>query len=290
MKNFIKLLKKIKSRITYEQLAPLYVSEKLKKVYSGVSVCGGALVDKFVVITGASTGIGFQIAKRLLHEGARVLLISSNEAKLKNAVERLDNKNVQYICWDCSDFNKIGEIYEKIMVLNNHDTISGWVNCHGMFSEWDRTRAFRKVNRDDLEYELRVNMNSIYFINNYIAERMYENNWRGTILSIASTCAYMRSAMYTPYGLSKTGILAITKDIAEKYKGTGVTVLAVAPGDVATNFTSINGESRNISLERNIIKRFALPEEIAAIVVALLSPMGQSLNGEILIASACDKF
>lgn len=280
---------KIKSKFTYCELEALYATEDLKKKYDGMSICGGSLRGKRIVVTGGSSGIGLSIARRLLKEGAHVMIIARNLKKLQTAIKELNNPNVSYLCWDCSDYANIRSTLDKITEIWNHERIDGWINCHGILSDWDRMAAFRRVPYKDFRKELDINFCSVQAIIETVADYMSQNGIKGTILSISSIYGIFKNVVYTPYGISKIGVIGAVRRLAEKYSKLGITIVGIAPGSVATNIGA-NIEGSSISTNRTLLKRYALPEEIAALAVALVSPMGKYLNGEVIIASAAENY
>lgn len=97
------ILSKIKSLFTYVDIKPLIYDEHLRQAYSSTSVTGGTMIGKNVVVTGATSGIGYATAQRFLSEGCNVILTGRNENKLKDAVGSLtyDNSSqVSYIVMD----------------------------------------------------------------------------------------------------------------------------------------------------------------------------------------------
>lgn len=286
----MKIIGMVKNFIKKERITPLYVKQEFKDSYMGYSVCGGKLKGKHIVVTGANSGIGFSIAERLVKEECNVILIGRNKTKIENAINKINSTLAKGVYWNCVEVEKIEIIYQEILEKWGVDEIDGWINCHGMFSKWDAKRAFRKVPLDDFKNEMNVNLNSIYQISVYVADKMQNQKEKGTIISISSICGIMRSVAYTPYGLSKAGIMALTNYLAKKYVEKNVTFIAIAPGAVATNFCYKDGETRNIAVDYNILRRMALPEEISALAVRLVSSFGKCLNGQTIIPSAGEKY
>ena len=133
------ILSKIKALLTYVDIKPLIYNEHLRQAYSSISVTGGTMKGKNVVVTGATSGIGYATVQRFLSEGCNVILTGRNENKLKEAVESLTcNKSNQvcYIVMDQLNSSSVKDGVEKAFTISPIDL---WVNCAGIFLKTDRS-------------------------------------------------------------------------------------------------------------------------------------------------------
>ena len=119
-----------------------------------------------------------------------------------------------------------------------------------------------------------------------VAAEMIANNIKGHIINVASICGLTNHHGYTPYGISKVGVIEYTRMLAEQYKGK-VIIEALAPGSVATRMGK-TGFGKNIAGTNSVTKHTALPEEIASVIAFMASPTGQYLNGQTILASAME--
>lgn len=283
----MKFIDKLKNRLSYRELEPFCITSEIREAYSTGSVCGGTLRGLNAVVTGGGSGIGFAIAKRLVVEGCTVVIIGRNAEKLGQAQEQLGNVSVY--AWDVSKIQELDKALTAIEALFDSGKIDIWVNSHGIFSIYDRKRSFCNVPMEGLEEVMSINLNSTYALNMYVANRLSVKNYKGHILNIASICAYMNSSKYTPYGMSKSGVVALTKELGNWYNKKGIIINAIAPGSCATSMIDL-GENVNIASPINVIKRVSMPEEIAALAAIMVSPFGDSLYGAVVTASACEQF
>lgn len=129
------ILSKIKSLFTYVDIKPLIYDEHLRQAYSSTSVTGGTIKGKNVVVTGATSGIGYATAQRFLSEGCNVILTGRNENKLKEAVGSLtyDNSSqVSYIVMDQLNPSSVKNGVEQAFTISSIDL---WVNCAGILKK-----------------------------------------------------------------------------------------------------------------------------------------------------------
>lgn len=280
------IIRKIKSLLTYQVIRPVIYDYGLLQAYSSRSVCGGTLKGKTAVVTGATSGIGYATAQRLLKEGCHVIITGRNEVKLKKAINSLtkdETTTIGYIVMDSLVSNSVKKGIEEAFKKAQIDL---WVNCAGIFKKTDRNRQFRGIDADTFFEVVNTNLKSTILATRYVANKMLANGKMGQIINIASICGLTNHFGYTPYGISKTGTIEYTKLLAEEFQGK-VLIEGVAPGSVATRMGS-TGFGKNISGNNGVTKHTAMPEEIASVICFLASPVGKHLNGKTVIASAME--
>lgn len=279
---------KIQKKLLHMSLQPVYMNDELRNSYIDLPL-NYEISGMNAVITGGGSGIGFEIAKLLISQGCNVVIVGSNKERLKVAINQLGSDTYSY-CWDLKEIKEIEENYMSICNFFKNNKIDIWINCHGIYSEYDNKRAFRNVPVDVMEKTLKLNCDSIEKITDFIAGKaIMEKRWPMHILNISSICASLKTAVYTPYGLSKVGIMSVTRNMARKYRNKGIVINAIAPGAVATKLIWNFDKDTNIAYDANILKRFILPEEIAALAVMMVSSYGNDLNGAVITASACER-
>ena len=281
------IISKIRNKFSYTVKRPLVYDESLRFIYSTVSVCGGALRGKTAVVTGATSGIGYATAQRFLSEGCNVIIAGRNEDKLKESISSLqtaDNTFKEYFLMDSLSEDSICESVKGVF---NKYKIDIWVNCAGIFKKTDRDRRFRGITAETYFEVVNTNLKSNMLLIPLVAEEMSARSIDGHIITVSSICGFTNHFGYTPYGISKNGIIEFTKQIAEKYKDK-INILTIAPGSVATRMGEI-GFGENIAGSNSFTRHIAIPEETASVIAFLVSPKNKYLNGKTILASAGER-
>lgn len=234
---------------------------------------GELLKGHTVLITGASQGIGYEIAAKCVGQGAGVIVTGRDQAKLES-VEKQLGENCRAICFDMRDVSSFDS------VLAAADTFFGDIDCivnnAGIsLHEGD----MMNVTEETWDAQLDINLKGPYFFTQswlrYYRQRHMKH---GKIVMMASDTSGMGSSI--PYGLSKAGIASLTRGLAKKLITEGIRINAIAPGTTLTPMTEdfTHGEvCRNTTQG----KRALFPEEIAEVCVFLLSDLSTCVSGNI---------
>jgi len=247
-------------------------------IYSPVSFVNSEerFAGKVILVTGGSSGIGFETAKQFLSEGGSVIITGRGEDRLKEAVERLNSENVKYLVWDIKDVTIAESKLKEAVALFGHIDI--FVNNAGVFKSADWSRF------DEKTYDSIVDTNAkgLFFISQAEGKYLVANKIKGKILNICSSFGV--DARFDPYSVSKWGSVCITKGLAKELVKYGIVVNGVAPGSVPTNITGnqINVQENAYTTD-HLTKRWVLPEEIASILLYLASDSANSIIGQVIV-------
>lgn len=251
-----------------------------KKVYPQIITLAPnqLLRGRVALITGGTSGIGFEIARAFINAGARVVITGRNQEKLDKAVglfrDEFKNETIAYgVLMDVtkpdSFHAKIIEAIERVNmpidILVNNAGVNG---CR-----------FGNGSEKDYDLVLDTNLKGAFFLSQELAHYMIDNGIKGNILNVASSSS-LRPAV-SAYGLSKWGINGLTQGLARILTEYGITVNAIAPGPTATPMQGLE-KGDDISLPVNLTGRFALPEEIANMAVILVSNMSRMIVGDVV--------
>ena len=184
------------------------------------------------LITGASSGIGKELAKIHAAKGGDLVLVARREkelTELKNSLESGYKISVLVITKDLSDTSTPAEIFtetEKLGIQVEYLVNNAGFGGHGLFHERELEKDLAMVN---------VNITSLMLLTRLYLPGMVKRG-NGKILNVSSTASFLPGPLQAVYYASKAFVTSFSQALAEELKGTGVTVTALCPGPVATEF------------------------------------------------------
>jgi len=249
---------------------------------------------KRAMVTGSTAGIGYAIAEALANEGATVIVNGRTQPRVDTALGNLKKNSrlrgkVEGLAAD------LGTAHGVQKAVEQYPDVEILVNNLGIFEP----KAFEEIPDEDWLRFFEVNVLSGVRLSRHYLPRMKQRNW-GRIVFISSESALQTPAEMIHYGMTKTAQLAIARGLAETTAGTNVTVNSVLPGPTAsegvTDFVAQMAAHKKLDrgeVEReffrdvrpsSLLKRFETPEEIAAVVTFVCSPLSSAINGTALRA------
>ncbi|MEK6872604.1 MAG: SDR family oxidoreductase [Nanoarchaeota archaeon] len=189
------------------------------------------------LVTGASSGIGYEFAKVLAKNKYDIILVSRNKEKLqkiKKEIERWHKTKVYLYKSDLSKLNEVNKFYQKIknedigILINN-----AGVGNFGKFLDtpWEKDNEV-----------INLNIKALTFLTKIFSEKMVEKG-EGKILNVASVAAFQPGPYLAVYSATKSYVLYFSEALAEELKGTGVTVTTLCPGLTMSSFFKRSGIS-----------------------------------------------
>lgn len=231
------------------------------------------------LVTGASRGIGYAIAKKLLQNDCAVVITGRNISTLE-CVARDLGKNVFPMVWNAMEFEKADEKINKASdMLGGLDIV---VNNAGIFaqrSEWDKN-SLLKTTVKEWQDVINVNSSAVFFTMQAAVNYMLKNNIPGNILNITSVAG--EEPVYGAYGGSKILTTSLTRGWGKMFAADGITINGIAPGPVATEMNNWH-EGDSMKHDRIPYGRFATIDEIADLAAYLLSEKAKMICGETVI-------
>lgn len=237
------------------------------------------LENKVAVVTGASRGIGRQIALSMAKEGAIVIVnYNGSEARANEVVEKIRNAGGQAEAYQCdvSDFRQAERLMEYGVKTYGHVDIL--VNNAGI----TRDNLLMKMSEEDFDAVLNTNLKGAFNCIRHISRQMIKQR-SGKIINISSVSGIMGNAGQANYSASKAGVIGLTKSAAREMASRGITVNAIAPGFIDTEMTQVLSESVRTAAEGQIpMKHFGRTEDIANMAVFLASDKAGYITGQVI--------
>ncbi len=248
------------------------------------------LTGKVALVTGSTAGIGNAIATSLAREGAQVIVSGRTPAAVDAAVAAMKAETQGNVIGFAGD---LSEAAVAETLLKQHPRVDILVNNLGIFE----VRAFEDITDADWRRFFDVNVLSGARLSRLYLPAMRQRNW-GRVIFISSESGYHIPAEMIHYGMTKAAQIAVARGLAETTAGTGVTVNSVLPGptrsrgvgDFLTEMAAKSGQTPE-TLEKeffktarptSLLQRFATPEEVAALVTYVASPLSSATNGAAL--------
>jgi len=199
-------------------------------------------MKEYILITGASSGIGYEMANELAAKGLNLILVARTENKLQQMQAELTEKHgnlVKYFAADLSDANVAKELYKKVKnenLLVTHLVNNAGIGNYGSFTE------------TSLEVELsmiQLNISSLVVLSKLFAQDMVSRK-SGRIMNVGSVVSFLPMPYFSVYSATKAFVKAFSETLDAELEGTGVDVLSLYPGTVDTGFTTSEMQTTNL--------------------------------------------
>jgi 3-oxoacyl-[acyl-carrier protein] reductase len=236
------------------------------------------LVDgKVVVITGGAGGLGLAMARRLLDEGARIVLTDISRAALDTSIAGLgEGAAVTGIEARASSPDDVEAVLTH--TIASFGRLDVWVNNAGI----TRDATMRKMPVEDFDLVIDVHLRGTWLGTRAAADWMRDHGG-GSIINVSSISGKVGNAGQTNYSAAKAGIVGLTKAAAKEVGFAGVRVNAIQPGIIATPMTdAMPAEVKADRLREIPLGRFGEPDEVADVVVFLASDLSRYLTGIVI--------
>lgn len=237
------------------------------------------LNGKIALVTGASRGIGKEIAKSLAASGAYVV-VNYNGSKESAALvlEEIMQEGGQGEIYGC---NVSDGVHTAAMIKHITDTkgrLDILVNNAGI----TRDGLLLRMSEEDYDAVLDINLKGAFHTIRHSARQMLKQR-SGSIINISSVSGILGNPGQANYAASKAGIIGLTKSVAKELASRGIRVNAVAPGFIETEMTSALGEENIEKAKRQIpLGRFGKAEEVAKAVRFLASEDASYITGQVI--------
>tara|TARA_R110000782_G_scaffold235939_8_gene322024 strand:+ start:1314 stop:2060 length:747 start_codon:yes stop_codon:yes gene_type:complete len=231
--------------------------------------------DKVVLVTGASRGIGKEIAIKFAKQGAFVI----GTATTKNSADRiskdLDANNYTGVglVLNISDKTSIDDFGDKLKDIAAPNIL---INNAGI----TRDNLLMRMKDDEWEEVINTNLTGMFRVTKLCMRAMMKQRY-GRIINISSVVGLSGNPGQSNYSATKAGMLGFTRSLAKEVGSRGITVNAVAPGFIETDMTNeLSSDVRDSILNQIALGRLGRPEEIANVVGFLASDEAAYITGQ----------
>ena len=237
------------------------------------------LQGKVALVTGASRGIGKEIALTLASYGADIIVnYNGSKEKAEEVVKEITAMGRKAVAMQCSvaDFDACGEMITK--ALADFGKIDILVNNAGITKD----NLMIKMTPEDFGAVIDTNLKGTYNTIKHMY-RPFLKQKSGSIINMASVCGILGNAGQANYAASKAGVIGLTKSMARELASRNITVNAVAPGFIATDMTDAMPESaKEATLQQIPLKRIGTTKDIAETVAFLASSKAAYITGQVI--------
>lgn len=236
-------------------------------------------MSKVALITGATRGIGKQIAITLAKEGYDIAINYRTENDdLKSTKEEVEKNNVKCLAvkGDVAVFEDCEKFVED--VIKEFGSIDVLVNNAGI----TRDTLLMRMKKEDFESVIDTNLVGTFNVTKNVISHMLKAR-SGRIINISSVVGVSGNAGQTNYAASKAGIIGFTKSLAKEVASRNILVNAVAPGFIETGMTDVLKNEIKQDIEKNIpLKRIGTPQDVANVVKFLASEDSSYITGQVI--------
>ena len=231
------------------------------------------------VVTGATRGIGFGVAKALSAAGAAVACIGTNAEKLHQSVDEIvqaGGKAQAYIC-DVSKSDQVAATAKQIL-----DDFGGKVDILVNNAGITRDMLVRRMTDEQWDDVIAVNLRGPFLVTRAFVEAMRKKKY-GRIVNISSISGLIGNRGQANYSASKAGVIGFTRTISKELANRNITVNSIAPGFIETDMTAVLDAAIVTEMKNRIpLGRFGAPEDIANAVLYFVSPDSSFVTGQVI--------
>ncbi len=237
------------------------------------------LEGKVAIVTGGTRGIGIEVVRTFLKNGAKVVLFGTKEETVNKALKELKEENSKYeVCGfypNLTDINQMTNIFKQIK--DKYGKIDILVNNAGVSS----SIKFEDYSMEEYDRVVNTNLKSTYVCSKAILEYLKET--KGVILNTSSMVSIYGQPAGVMYPATKFAINGMTKSLSRELAPLGIRVNAVAPGIIETDMVKVLPKEVIEPLINTIpLGRIGKPKDIANAYLFLASDMASYITGEVL--------
>jgi 3-oxoacyl-[acyl-carrier protein] reductase len=234
---------------------------------------------KIALVTGASRGIGKEIALELAREGANVVVnYSGSEAKANEVVDEIKSMGREAVAIQCNvaDSDSVQSMVKD--TISQFGTLDILVNNAGITKD----NLLMRMKENEWDDVININLKGVFLCTKAVTRQMMKQR-SGRIINISSIVGVSGNPGQANYVAAKSGVIGLTKTAAKELAPRGITVNAIAPGFISTDMTDqLPEDVRNEMLKQIPLNRFGDPKDIAKVVSFMASESSAYMTGQTL--------
>ena len=234
---------------------------------------------KVVFVTGASRGIGKEIALKYAENGYNVIInYASDKTDVESLKKEFEEKNVETIIEkaDVTNSNQIEELVKK--AIEKFGKIDVLVNNAGITKD----NLLMRMSEEEFDKVIEVNLKGTYIVTKAVTKYMMKKR-NGSIINLSSVVGVAGNAGQTNYSASKAGIIGFTKSVAKELASRNIRANAVAPGFIETDMTAVLPDAVKENIHNQIpLKRMGTAKEVANLIYFLGSEESSYITGQVI--------
>jgi 3-oxoacyl-[acyl-carrier protein] reductase len=237
------------------------------------------LEGKKALVTGASRGIGREVALELARQGADVAInYSGSEAKANEVVDEIKALGRKAFAIQCDVANSESVTSMIKEVVEQFGRVDILVNNAGI----TRDNLLMRMKEEEWDSVINTNLKGVFLCTKAVTRQMMKQR-SGRIINMASIVGVSGNAGQANYVAAKAGVIGLTKTTAKELASRGITVNAIAPGFISTDMTGeLPEDGRKAMLDQIPLARFGDPKDIAAVASFLASEASKYMTGQTL--------
>ncbi|MGG4095482.1 SDR family oxidoreductase [Paenibacillus lautus] len=235
-----------------------------------------SLSGKVAIVTGASRGIGREIAERLAENGAKVVInYASSPTKAEEVVSAIkqDGGEARAIQADISQVAAIERLFSE--TIEAYGGIDILVNNAGVMT----TKPIAAMTEEDFDQQFAINVKGTYFA---IQQAFHHMNSGGRIINFSTSVVGQMFQTYSVYAGTKGAVEQFTRQLAKEFGPKGITINAVAPGPINTELFTVGKSEEQIAgiASTNAFGRLGEPDDVAGAVLFLAGEESKWITGQ----------
>lgn len=205
-------------------------------------------MNKVIIVTGASKGIGKEISKELAKKGNRIIAnYNKSEKEIKELQQELEKQNIKIDIYK-ADVSKREEATNLVKyTIQKYGKIDVLINNAGI----SQIKEFTQITDEDWNNMINTNLNSVFYMSQEACHNMIHNK-KGCIINISSIWGITGASCEVHYSVSKAGVDALTKALAKELGPSNIRVNSIAPGIINTEMNAHLSEEEKQNIEEEI--------------------------------------